>query len=87
MLRGYQQFDEFAGIFQKFAGDTLKRSILRVNKDSISSFVQKYKKVAAKEVTEVFELKEEETEEYLTTLVSEGLISSELAGNGHFYAA
>jgi protein-disulfide isomerase-like protein with CxxC motif len=87
LLRGYRQFGEFAKAFHNLVGDAISPAFPTVSKDSISAFVQKYKRVATREITEVFDLSEEDIDEYLSSLVSEGLVRKKKVGNGFFYTA
>lgn len=85
LLRGYRQFSEFVDTFRKLAGDAIIPVSSKVSKDSIFAFVRKHRKVATKEITEVFDLREKDANEYLISLVSEGMLNKDKAGNGFFY--
>ncbi len=87
LLRGYRQFGDFVEAFRKLVGDAVSPTFPTVSKDSISAFVRKYKRVATREITEVFDLSEEDIDEYLSSLVSEGLMRKKKVGNGFFYTA
>lgn len=84
-LRGYRQFSEFVDTFRKLTGDAIISVSSKVSKDSIFAFVRKHRKVATKEITEVFDLREKDANEYLISLVSEGMLNKDKAGNGFFY--
>ena len=85
LLRGYRQFSEFVDTFRKLVGDAIIPVSSKVSKDSIFAFVRKHRKVATKEITEVFDLREKDANEYLISLVSEGMLNKDKAGNGFFY--
>ncbi len=85
LLRGYRQFSEFVDAFRKLAGDAIIPVSSKVRKGSIFAFVQKYRKVATKEITEVFDLREKDANKYLISLVSEGMLNKDKVGNGFFY--
>lgn len=84
-LRGYRQFSEFVDTFRKLTGDAIISVSSKVSKDSIFAFVRKHRKVATKEITEVFDLREKDANEYLISLVSEGMLNKDKVGNGFFY--
>lgn len=85
LLRGYRQFSEFVDTFRKLTGDAIISVSSKVSKDSIFAFVRKHRKVATKEITEVFDLREKDANEYLISLVSEGMLNKDKVGNGFFY--
>lgn len=85
LLHGYQKFETFEMIFKKFAGSTLKAKRIEANEKSILAFVQKYRKVAPREVAEVFNLATESAMERLGRLKRKGFLEEQKAGNGFFY--
>ena len=87
LLPGYRRFAELEGAFRELSGDALRPAPPTANRDTILAFVRKYGKVAAKEITEVFDLTGAKTDEYITLLVSEGRLTAREVGNGFFYAA
>ncbi len=87
LLHGYRRFAELEDAFGELSGDALRPASPAANKDTILAFVRKYGKVAAREVTEVFDLTGAKTDEYLALLVSEGRLAAHEVGNGSFYTA
>lgn len=85
LIRGFQQFEDFVEIFGEFAGDTLNPVYATANEDNVLAFLRKHKRVAPKEVAEVFDLSEEDVGKYLKSFVAQGLVKKERAGNGFFY--
>ena len=84
-LRGYRQFSEFVDTFRKLTGDAIISVSSKVSKDSIFAFVRIHRKVATKALTEVFDLRETDENDYLISLVSEGMLNKDNVGNGFFY--
>lgn len=84
LLAGYQPFEGFASAFHQLAGNQLRSTSIQVDNDSILHFVQRYGKVAVREVAEVFQLADEDARDRLARLAGEQLIKQQAAGNGIF---
>jgi hypothetical protein len=84
LLRGFQPFDEFARVFSEAGGGAVRTAFPVASKDSILAFARKYNKVAPKEIAEVFGLSNKDVDGYLTSLLSDGSLRKEEAGNGFF---
>lgn len=87
ILGGYRRFNEFVNAFHELTGDTINPTFPEVNEDSIITFVRKYKKVAEREIQEVFDLSKEDTDKYISLLISERSMVKKKVGNGFFYIA
>ena len=86
VLHGYRRFDEFHEAFRSLAGNAVKPNFPKAGRDSIFSFVEKYQKVAPREITEVFTISDKEIDEYLAPFVLNGTVQKTKAGNGVFYS-
>ena len=84
LLRGYRKFDQLVEVFDRLTANTLNPAFPTANKDTILAFVRKYNKVTLREISEVFTLGQEETNEYLAPLISAGSLHKEEVGNGFF---
>jgi len=87
ILNGYQRFESFESAFRRLTGDALKPFKISVNEDTILAFIRKYRKVAPKEISEVFDLSMDAALEWLKKLREAGLIKEEKVGNGSFFLA
>lgn len=87
LLKGFRKFSDFAEAIQKLAGNVISPTFPTADKDSIHAFIRKHKKVARREIKEVFDISEKDADEYLTLLAADGLLRKEKVGNGFFYAA
>lgn len=85
LLHGYHKFETFEYVFMELAGDALKSYSLKCDESSILSFVQKYGKVATKEVAEVFDLSLSSAMKILNLLKDKNLVKEQKAGNGFFH--
>lgn len=85
LLTGYQHFESFECVFEKLVGEGLTKKTLIATKESILNFVEKYGKVATKEVAEVFDVEAKEAKRILVALEQEGKVVSVKVGNGFFW--
>ena len=83
-LHGFRHFEEFAAVIHEAGEGAVRTAFPAASKDSILAFVRKFNKVAPKEFSEVFGLRKEDVDEYLTSLLSDGSLKKEGAGNGFF---
>ena len=79
-ITGYQPFSAFEMVLEKLSPGLKKRK-----PQSILAFVEKYGRVATREVAEVFDLSDEEALAKLEALEKEGKIRRVRAGNGCFW--
>ncbi len=86
LLKGFRKFSEFTEAFQQLAGDIISPTFPAAGKDSIHAFIREHKKVARREIEEVFEISEKSADEHLALLVADGIMRKGKAGNGFFYA-
>ena len=86
ILHGYQGFKRFEQVFYTLLGDDLKPLQVVADENTILKFIEKYGRVAPKEVSEVFDLTMESAMELLGSLVEKGSIKGERVGNGFFYS-
>jgi predicted DsbA family dithiol-disulfide isomerase len=84
-LTGYQRFESFERIFKSLVGDALRRREMVATEENLMKFIEKYGKVATKEVAEVFDLEIEDAERLLATLERKGMVVSVKVGNGYFW--
>lgn len=87
ILGGYQRFETFDRAFSELAGGDMVKNRLEANNESILTFIDKYGKVATREVVEVFDLKDQKAVEILTTLESKEKIKRVKTGNGYFWTS
>lgn len=85
LLTGYQHFESFERVFENLVKDGLIKKQLIATKESILNFVEKYGKVATKEVAEVFDMEVKEAKRILVTLEQKGKVVSVKVGNGFFW--
>lgn len=71
--------------FRRLAGDELVAHEPKPTADNIVAFVEKYGKVATREVGELFTIAFGDAREKLDRLVDEGRLDRRQAGNGWFY--
>ncbi len=81
IIKGYRTFKELSGIINELSGEELKRE----KPKDISSFINKYERAATREVSEVFEMSDEEAEKELEKLSKKGNIKKQPAGNGFIW--
>jgi predicted DsbA family dithiol-disulfide isomerase len=84
-LVGYCQFEKFAGAFRQLTESPLQEAVIQINDDKLLDFVRRYRKVAGREVAEVFGLTDETVRHRLAQLACEQFIKQQKAGNGVFY--
>ncbi|HDZ86809.1 hypothetical protein LCGC14_1005210 [marine sediment metagenome] len=78
IIKGYRTFEELSGII----GEVATEKLVRKKPADILAFLNKYERVATREVSEVFELSDEEAEKELEDLEKKGKIKKQTAGNG-----
>lgn len=84
VLRGYQPFSRIEAAFKKLAGDAIRPDFPAAGRDAILAFVKKYKKVAPREIVEVFSISEKKMDDNLAPFYINGTLHKEKAGNGFF---
>lgn len=85
ILRGYKSFEDFRTVIRNVTRGTAVERNLEPTLENILSFITRHKKVATKEVAEVFDLKLENAEAKLDELRRKGAIERIPAGNGAFW--
>ena len=78
IIKGYRKFDELSGII----GELATEKLVRKKPADILAFLNKYERAATREVSEVFEMSDEEAEKKLEDLERKGKIKKQPAGNG-----
>ena len=78
IIKGYRTFDELSGII----GELATEKLVRKKPADILAFLNKYERAATREVSEVFEMSDEEAEKELEDLERKGKIKKQRAGNG-----
>lgn len=71
--------------FRRLAGDALEPREIKPTRENILAFVEKYGKVAIREVGELFMIAYGDAREKLDALLDEGELKVQRAGNGVFY--
>ncbi len=84
VLQGYQHFAKFEDTFQKLTGDAIRSNFPSPSRETIFALIKKYKKVAPREIAEVFSISEKEIDDYLAPFYINGTLHKEKAGNGFF---
>lgn len=85
LLTGYQSFESFERVFKNLVGDILVKKAMIATEESFMKFIEKYERVATKEVAELFNLEIKDAEKNLTALVQKGRVVRVKAGNGYFW--
>lgn len=85
VLAGYCNFRSFADAFHQLAKRPLREAIIQVDDDKLLDFIRRHRKVAAREVAEVFGLTHEAASHKLAQLTFGQFIKQQAAGNGFFY--
>lgn len=84
-LNGYVSSMAFEKQLEQMSGGELKRHEPVLSDENIIAFVQKYGKVAVREVGELYLIPITDAEERLDRLVEEGKLGKQPAGNSFFY--
>ena len=84
MLRGYQSFDNFKNVIDHLSDHQVQGSSTEATDENILSFIQKYGRVAPKEIQESFDLNDKQLEDKIQSLTAQNFITVTPAGNGHF---
>jgi predicted DsbA family dithiol-disulfide isomerase len=84
LLRGYQNFDSFKNVIDYLSDHQVQGSYIESTDENILSFIQKYSRVAPKEIQESFDLNDKQLEDKIQSLTAENSITVTPAGNGHF---
>lgn len=87
MFFGYQPYQRFVELFKRLSSRLVESNQAGDAADAILAFVRRYRKVAPREVAEVFSLPAGEADEWLGRLENEGLVRKQKAGNGRFFLA
>jgi len=85
LVTGYRRYKYFEDVIDEFTGNSLKKRIIRRDKQETLSFVKKWKKVATQEVATLLDTDKLEAYDILTTLVEEGFVDKRRAGNDYFW--
>ncbi len=83
-LNGWQRYQAFERVFDKFAGNSLKKATYLLKEEDILRFIGKYKKVSTQEVATLLDIEKYTAYEYLNKLKS---VNSIKAGNDYFWVA
>jgi len=83
-LSGWQRYQAFERVFDKLAGDLLKKDTYLLKEEDILKFIGKYKKVSTQEVATLLDIEKHTAYEYLNKLKS---VKSLKAGNDYFWVA
>ena len=78
IIKSFRTFEELSVILGELSGEELKRE----KPKDILSFINKYEKVATREVSEVFAINDAQAEKELDDLADKGKIKKQRAGNG-----
>lgn len=84
-LSGYCPFESFAGAFHQLVESPLREARIQNDDENLIDFVRRYRKVAVREVAEVFSLTDEAARHRLTQMACEQFIKQRVVGNGVFY--
>ncbi|GBE57507.1 DSBA-like thioredoxin domain protein [bacterium BMS3Abin01] len=84
-LNGYVSSMALEKLLEKMSGGKLERRQPELTDDNVVAFVEKYGKVAVREVGELYFIPIREAAERLDRLVEEGRLGKMKAGNGWFY--
>lgn len=84
-LNGYVSSMTLEKLLEETAGGDLMRHEPELSDESILAFMDKYGKVAVREVGELYLIPLKEAQEHLDRLVEAGKLEKQQAGNGWFY--
>ncbi len=86
LLRGYISFETLETWFEEFAGGKLIRNELTFGLTQVHDFIARTGKVAAKELSVVFDAKLPEVGRFLENLAEKGILHEQKVGNGYLYS-
>lgn len=83
LMRGFHQYNSMLAVMDNLSKGQLVPEKLASDDVSVMAFINKYEKVAPKEISQVFDISIDETMQVLEKLQNEDKITIQKAGNGH----